>query len=161
MRVYKIAPFFVVILIITVSFAGVAAALSSTTPKKLPATISATAYPTSVTLGKPFKIYGTLNNTAGKGIPGATVWLQVSTNPNPPNFQDWTIVTPSTTTYKSYGSNPQTWPGGYSFTASQQHPPGLQPSGTWYYRTFFAGNASTFNDATVDVSNVVSVNVYP
>jgi 5-hydroxyisourate hydrolase-like protein (transthyretin family) len=124
MRVNKIVPFSVVILLITVSFAGVAAVSAQPTPTQL----SVAANVTTVPANTPFTINGTLNATGGPGIANAPIQLQNSTD-----NATWNNVTPTTATDAN---------GNYSFSNSES------ANGTYYYRTTFAGIAPTYGNAT-------------
>ena len=130
MRVNKIVPFSVVILLITVSFAGVAAVSAQSTQTQL----SAAANVTTVAANAPFTINGTLNTTLGPIGPGAIITLQNSTNNS-----TWNNVTPTTATDAN---------GNYSFSNSES------VNGSYYYRTTYAGSGTTYANATSPVVNV-------
>jgi 5-hydroxyisourate hydrolase-like protein (transthyretin family) len=136
MRISKIVPFSVVILLITVSFAGVAAA-SPAIVGSVPTQLTAAANVTSVPAKTTFTIYGTLNTTGGTGISGALIQLQNSTDNN-----TWNNVTNATT-------DPN---GNYTLSNNES------ALGTYYYRTTYAGYSNYYGSAT---SNVVSVAVIP
>jgi 5-hydroxyisourate hydrolase-like protein (transthyretin family) len=135
MRVNKIVPFSVAILLITVSFAGVAVVSAQSTQTQL----TAVANVTTVAANTPFTINGTLNATGGTGISGATIQLQNSTD-----NATWNNVTPTTATDAN---------GNYSFSNSES------ANGTYYYRTIFAGIAPTYVNATSAVVTVTVIKI--
>ena len=135
MRVKKIIPFSVVILLITVSFAGLAAAQSGPTPTQL----SAATNLTKVAINTPFTINGTLNDTNGFPVATATIQLQNSTD---------------NTTWNNVTTNVTDANGGYQFSNSES------AAGTYYYRTAYAGYSSYFGNATSPVLQV-QVNKIP
>jgi hypothetical protein len=129
MRVNKIVPFSVVILLITVSFAGVAAVSAQSTQTQL----SVAANVTTVAANTPFTINGTLNTTLGPIGPGATIQLQNSTN---------------NSTWNNVATNVTDANGNYSFSNNES------ANGTYYYRTTYAGSGTTYANATSPVVNV-------
>jgi hypothetical protein len=137
MRINKIILFPIVILLVTVSFAGVAAAQPSVVGQT-PTQLTAVANVTTVTINEPFTINGTLSATGAPVGPSATITLQNSTNNS-----TWNNVTPTTATDAN---------GKYTFSNSESAP------GTYYYRTTYAGygTPSGYGNAT---SAVVTVNV--
>ena len=139
MRMNKIVPFSVVILLITVSFAGVASAVQLGTPTPTQLSAAATTYygiyiTGSVAVGMPFTINGTLTDANGNPIAGATIQLQNSTD-----NVNWNNVTTATTNAN----------GAYQLGNNES------AVNTYYYRTTYAGS-TTYTNAT---SNVVSVTV--
>jgi large repetitive protein len=148
MRINKIILFPIVILLITVSFAGIAAAAPPVVGA-LPTTLNATASVTTTTVNTTFTISGTLNDTSGGGgIAGATIQLQSSTD-----NVTFTNVT-GATTVTSAGGFMMPPIGNYSFSNNES------VVGTYYYRTTYAGlgSGSTqyYSNAT---SNGVKVTV--
>ncbi|MGA2885050.1 MAG: carboxypeptidase regulatory-like domain-containing protein [Halobacteriota archaeon] len=138
MRVNQIIPFSVVILLITVSFAGIAAAAAPSEVGAIGTQLNATASVTSTKVNTNFTINGTLNTTSGAPIQSATIQLQNSTN-----NATWNNVTNTTTDAN----------GNYSFSNNES------VAGTYYYRTTYAGYSTDYYlNAT---SNVVNVTVTP
>jgi hypothetical protein len=137
MRINKIILFPIVILLLTVSFAGVAAAQPSVVGQT-PTQLTAVANVTTVTINTPFTINGTLSATGAPVGPSATITLQNSTDNS-----TWNNVTPTTATDAN---------GNYTFSNSES------AAGTYYYRTTYAGygTPSGYGNAT---SAVVTVNV--
>jgi hypothetical protein len=141
MRINKIILFPIVILLITVSFAGIAAAAPPVVGA-LGTSLTATATPITAPVNVNFTISGTLSSTTSGGIPSAAIQLQNSTDNS-----TWTNVT---TTVTSSGF-PLGTPGTYTFSNNES------VAGTYYYRTTYAAPGYTGNaNAT---SNVVNVTV--
>jgi 5-hydroxyisourate hydrolase-like protein (transthyretin family) len=138
MRVNKIVPFSVVILLITVSFAGIAAAAAPSEVGAIGTQLTATATPTTAPVNTNFAISGTLSVTGGTGIPGATIQLQNSTD-----NATWTNVTTAATNVTDANGN-------YQLSNNES------VAGTYYYRTSYASYGQYYANAT---SNVVSVTV--
>ena len=137
MRVNQIIPFSVVILLITVSFAGIAAAAAPSEVGAIGTQLNATASVTTAPVNTNFTINGTLSVTGGTGIPVATIQLQNSTDNT-----TWTNVTTVATNVTDSNGN-------YHFSNNES------VAGTYYYRAAYSGNA-TYGSVT---SNTVSVNV--
>jgi 5-hydroxyisourate hydrolase-like protein (transthyretin family) len=138
MHVNKIVPFSVVILLITVSFAGIAAAAAPSEVGAIGTQLTATATPTTAPVNTNFAISGTLSVTGGTGIPGATIQLQNSTD-----NATWTNVTTAATNVTDANGN-------YQLSNNES------VAGTYYYRTSYASYGQYYANAT---SNVVSVTV--
>ncbi len=138
MRVNQIIPFSVVILLITVSFAGIAAAAAPSEVGAIGTQLNATASVTTAPVNTNFTINGTLSVTGGTGIPVATIQLQNSTDNT-----TWTNVTTVATNVTDSNGN-------YHFSNNES------VAGTYYYRTTYASYGQYYANAT---SNVVSVTV--
>jgi len=98
--------------------------------------LNATVSPTTAAINQPFWVNGTLNTTDGTPIANATITLQNSTD-----NATWNNVTTNVTDAS----------GNYQFSKS------VPAAGTYYYRTYYDGNAQ-YGNAT---SNTVNVTVAP
>jgi 5-hydroxyisourate hydrolase-like protein (transthyretin family) len=125
MRVNQIIPFSVVILLITVSFAGIAAAAAPSEVGAIGTQLNATANVITAPVNTSFTINGTLSATGGTPIAGATIQLQNSTD-----NVTFTNVTVAPTTTDSNGN--------YSFSNSES------VAGPYYYRTTYAGYSTDY-----------------
>jgi hypothetical protein len=135
MRINKIILFPVVILLLTVSFAGIAAAAPSEVGATIGTQLNATASVTKAPVNTPFTINGTLSeNTSGAGISGQIITLQNSTD-----NATWSNVTTTTTNSSGF----------YQFSQSEPD------AGLYYYRTTYDNN-TVYSNA---ISLVVTVQV--
>ena len=136
MHVNKIVSSSVVILLITVLFAGAVTVPAAAQPIGTIGTNLTVSFSTAYANGQNFTIIGTLNDTNGNPIAGATIQLQQNVSGT------WTDLSGKTNTTQSDGS--------YAISTGEQ-----AVASSYEYRTTFAGNA-TYASATSNAVGIVT-----